>query len=86
MDGTKQDVGGGSYAFAANGDLEVTAVSSTIASPHAGYNSYVVTIGGMGCSGALANDFYVRRDGQALEVRNEYTDETGALYVDTPGC
>ncbi len=100
MDGTKRDIGGGrwavdllvfvpsggSYAFAVNGDLEVTAVFSTIASPHAGYDSYVVTISGMGCAGALANDFYVRRDGQVLEVRNEYTDETGALYVDALGC
>ncbi len=100
MDGTKKDVGGGmwavdllvyapsggSYVFSVNGDLEVTAVHSPIASPHEGYDSYVVTISGMGCAGALANDFYVKRGGQELEVRNEYTNNTGAIYVGSPGC
>ncbi len=100
MDGTKKNVdggmwsvdllvyapSGGSYAFSVNGDLEVTAVRTPVVSPHEGYDSYVVTISGMGCAGALANDFYVKRGGQELEVRNEYTNNTGAIYVGSPGC
>lgn len=42
---------------------------------------YNVTISGMSCDGSLVGNLVVTRNGQALEVRNEFTGETGSVFI-----
>lgn len=51
-----------------------------------GFSVYTVTVSGISCSGALVGNLSVLRNGNSLEVRNEFTQETGAIYVEKPDC
>lgn len=74
---------GGNYTFSI-GDYSVT--HEFVRNVENGFALYDVTISGMSCDGPLANDLIVRRNGQQLMVRNEFTNGLEPVFVSEPDC
>lgn len=72
---------GGTYDFQIS-DLSVNA--KFLENTEDGFARYNVTVSGMSCSGPLVNHLQVFRNGAALTVLNEHTNESGALFVSVP--
>ena len=73
---------GGSYQFRVS-DYTVTAIRQGTADSQ---DTYVVSVSGIGCGGALIADLIVLRDGQSLSVVNELTGLEETLFISSPSC
>ena len=74
---------GGSYSFSI-ADLTVT--RQFMGAVENGYDRYDVTISGMSCDGDLVDNLIVKRNGQQLILKNEFTQEVGPIFVNHPDC
>lgn len=74
---------GGNYFFEMEG-LSVTFRLDDEKPVENGFIFYIVTISGIGCPNPLVDNLIVRRNGQELEVRNQFTNVAGPLFVSPP--